>query len=941
MIHIHHLTFLAALGGIAFAEPIDLSGDWRFALDPKDTSAAMKPEQWSFPDKIKLPGTVTGQGFGDEPSFQTQWTGDGWRYPDRFKEWQKPGNFKFPYFLQPPKHYTGPAWYQRELEIPEDWNGGALLYLERVHWKSSAWLDGKPIGRCYSLGTPHQFELGAITPGKHIITLRIDNRIGDVNVGPLSHSITDHTQGNWNGVVGKIQVQRRPTSHIKQVKVFPATDGSVKFLISGTLDAEIKAASLRVEIDAPGDLAGVSAASGPIQRKEDGSFELEMKAKLPTAPLQWSEFQANLYQASAGLYSDNDAPQDAKQVTFGFRELGHKDGRISLNGIPIYLRGTLECCIFPLTGYPPTDVESWKRIVRICKAHGLNHIRFHSWCPPEAAFIAADELGFYYQIEACSWANQGEQIGSGWPLDSWLEDESRRILDAYGNHPSFMLMAYGNEPTGPNYKKWLQDWVTRRKTEDPRRFYTTAAAWPIMPGNDYHSSILPRIQGWSEALNSILNGQAPQTNFDWSDFVAKDPDAPIISHEIGQWCVYPNFDEIAKYTGYFKARNFEIFRETAKRAGLLEQSKDFLMASGKWQAAAYKHEIEAALRTPAFGGFQLLDLHDFPGQGTALIGVLDAFWDEKGYISPEQYKRFCGPIVPLARLKKMVFTNAETMEANLEIAQFGPKDLAKISPAWSLTDAEGKSVAKGELPPRDLKTGALHALGTIRIPLAEVDAPAKLTLTVGATGEDFSNSWDVFVYPEKNADPSLTDLMITRSLDEAKDKLAKGGTVLWMPPAAQVRNDPAQPLISGFSPIFWNTAWTEGQAPHTLGILCDPKHPALASFPTDIHSNWQWWEIQKDAQPFILTDLRKVKPIVQVIDDWFTNRKLGYVFEARVGQGKLLACSLDLETNLAGRPAARQLHSSLVSYIKSKSFAPAITLEMKQLDALLESPKTP
>jgi hypothetical protein len=919
------------------AESIDLSGEWRFALDPKGSLSEASPHQWSFPEKIKLPGTVAGRGFGDEPSFQTQWTGDGWRYPEMFKEWQEPGNFKFPFFLQPPRHYLGPAWYQREIEIPAGWSGGALLHLERVHWHSAAWVDGKAVGTGDSLGLPHEFELGVMAPGKHIITLRIDNRIGDVNVGPLSHSVTDHTQGNWNGVVGKIELRQRPSSRIGNLQVYPSADGSLKVVASGRLDAEINEASLHVEIDAPGDSAGVKVASGPIQRKDDGTFEVEMTAKLPGPPQPWNEFHPNLYQASACLYTGDDAPQDEKLVTFGFREPGHKDGRLSINGTPIFLRGTLECCIFPLTGYPPTDVDSWKRIVRICKAHGLNHIRFHSWCPPEAAFIAADELGFYYQVEVSSWANQGAEIGSGRPLDAWIETEGNRMLGAYGNHPSFLLMAYGNEPSGGNHKKWLQDWVARRKAEDPRRFYTTGAGWPVMPGSDFHSSPDPRLQHWGEGMKSIINSQPPNTDFDWTSHVKQHPDAPVVSHEIGQWCAYPNFREIDKYTGHFKARNFEIFRETAKRAGLFGQADDFVMASGKLQALAYKHDIEAALRTAAFGGFQLLDLHDFPGQGTALVGVLDAFWDSKGYITAEEYKRFCGPVVPLARMKKMILSTAETLEAGIELAQFGPVDLSGFEVAWRLVAQDGSVVAKGTLPAMHLPAGQLHALGFVRASLASVKAPAKLNFVVGAADGAFSNSWDLFVYQENPPVVQYPGIVITREIGVAKDALRNGSKVLWNPHAATVRNDRDRPLVAGFSPIFWNTAWTQWQAPHTLGILCDPAHPALAGFPTDFHSNWQWWEVQKDARPFILTILGEVKPILQLIDDWFTNRKLGYVFEARVGPGLLLASAVDLGDGQERRPALRQLRSSLLAYISSDRFSPAVQVDEAALDSLLQS----
>ena len=927
------LSLLTALGGIAAAESIDLSGEWRFALDPQDAAIHRSPDTWKFPDKIRLPGILTAQGFGEEPSFQTQWSGDGWRYPELFKEWQSADNFKFPFFLQPPKHYVGAAWYQREIDIPEDWAGShAVLRLERVHWHSTCWIDGKPSGTGDSLGTPHEFNLGILTPGRHVLTLRIDNRIGEVNVGHLSHSVTDHTQGNWNGVVGAVELRKQHADHIEEVQVFPSLDGTVKIRVTGTLRPDCTEAQLEVhEIDG----AGKRFATATPRRNNDGTFEVVLMGKLASPPRLWNEFEPSLYQASVALYNGDVDPVARTSVSFGFRELGTRDGRITLNGRKIFLRGTLECCIFPLTGHPPPDVESWRRIVRVCKAHGLNHIRFHSWCPPEAAFQAADELGFYYQVEVSSWANQGAEIGSGRPLDAWLEAESKRMLAAYGNHPSFLLMAYGNEPAGANHAKWLQEWVLRRKQQDPRRLYTTASGWPIMPGSDFHSSPDPRIQGWGQGLGSIINAQPPRTDFDWSEFVLKHPGAPIVSHEIGQWCVYPNFAEIAKYTGYFKARNFEIFRETARRAGLLGKAGDFLMASGKLQALAYKHDIEAALRTPGFGGFQLLDLHDFPGQGTALVGVLDAFWEEKGYISPEEFTRFCGPIVPLARMKKMVFTTAETLEAELELAHFGARDLSQVEPTWRLTAASGAALAKGTLPARDLAAGDLHKLGSIRVPLAKVDAPAKLTLTVAATGQRFANSWELFVYPAGEAPAKPPGVLITRDFDEAKGALAQGGNVLWLPPASQVRNDAARPLSAGFSPIFWNTAWTNWQAPHTLGILCNPRHPAFSNFATDFHSNWQWWEIQQNAQPFVLTEFRDLRPIVQVIDDWFTNRKLGYVFEARVGNGKLLACSADLSNQLNRRPAARQLLVSLLEYMGGPGFAPACNLSAADMAGLI------
>ncbi len=930
------ITSLAAAFAVHADEPLSLAGEWRFALDPGDHGLRDSPQNWKFPDTIQLPGILTAQGFGDKPTIETEWTGKGWEPRHLFREWQSDENFKMPFFLTPPRHYLGPAWYQRELDIPEAWEGKRVrLFLERVHWESIVWIDGERVGRGDSLGTPHLFDLGPLEPGPHTITLRIDNRLDEVNPGPLAHSVTDHTQGNWNGAVGRIELQPLPSSHIDQVTVTATLDGEVRVEVRGEVAPEVREAGLRLEIhpvDDPGRTTFLQ--SGVVPRDAAGRFEVTRVAQV-AGPRPWSEFDPALYHVRAFLSTGDDMPADRSTTTFGFREIENRGGTLMINGRRAFMRGTLECAIFPRLGHPPTDVASWKRIIRICKEHGLNHMRFHSWCPPEAAFIAADELGFYLQPEASAWANGSAQVGSGRPVDAWINAETDRILATYGNHPSFAFMAYGNEPGGPKHKEWLADWVKRQRDKDPRRLYTTGAGWPVIEGSDYHLPMNPRIQGWGQGLRSIINARPPSTQFDWRDYTSKHRDAPVISHEIGQWCVYPNFREIEKYTGYFKALNFEIFRETARRNGILDQSEDFLMASGKWQAAAYKHDIEAALRTPGFGGFQLLDLHDFPGQGTALVGVLDAFWDEKGYITPEEFRRFSGPVVPLARMRKMVLTRNESLQASLELAHFGDGDFKSFEPAWSLSHGD-QILAAGTLDPRPLAAGNVHSLGNLELSLSRFPAPSKLTFTLGGKGTGISNSWDVFLYEPRA--PEVPEVTTTRTLEETRAALAEGQAVLWLADPAQVADDPAFPLQIGFSPIFWNTAYTDWQPPHTLGLLNRADHPALAAFPTDTHSNWQWWEIVSRSRPFILTPHHELKPIVQPIDDWVTNRKLALVFEAKVGEGRLLACSADLESDANQRPAARQLLASLRKYAASPAFQPATELRPADLDRIMKTP---
>jgi hypothetical protein len=485
--------------------------------------------------------------------------------------------------------------------------------------------------------------------------------------------------------------------------------------------------------------------------------------------------------------------------------------------------------------------------------------------------------------------------------------------------------------------------VSHYRAQDSRRLYSSGAGWPQLPENQFHVTPDPRIQAWGSGLKSRINALAPETTTDYREYIEK-RDVPVISHEIGQWCVYPNFDEMQKYTGYLKPRNFEIFQETLAAHHLAGQARPFLLASGKLQTLCYKEDVESALRTPGMGGFQLLDLHDFPGQGTALVGVLDPFWESKGYVTAGEFHRFCGATVPLARLPKRVFTSDELPEIPLELVHFGSEPLTNVWPVFKLVADNGRTYCGGHTGIRDIAIGGPQPLHDFKPILKELPAPARYKLAFGLArtpeGDELlcENDWDLWVYPSQwPAEPK--DVQIVTNLDtHALDLLAAGGRVLWLLPPARVAPDPNLGKVAlGFSSIFWNTAWTRRQAPQTLGVLCDPQHPLFASFPTDSHSNWQWWYLISRAGAMILDRLSPdLQPTVQVIDDWVTARKLGLVFEAQVGQGKLVVCSIDLNGDLGLNPVAHQFRSSLLTYISGDQFHPRVTLEPDALRRLEE-----
>jgi hypothetical protein len=918
-------------------ETLSLTGTWRLQLD---RDGAGVRERWfdrKLSGEVRLPGTLPAQGIGDPVTVETPWVGSifdrSWFTEPEYAPYREPGNIKVPFWLQPENYYAGAAWYQREVEIPSGWMGRRVtLRLERPHWQTTVWLDGQLLGSNDALSVPHIYELGtAVAPGRHVLTIRVDNSV-IVDVGVNSHSISDHTQGNWNGIVGAIELSAGPAVWAENVQIFAdvrARRASVRGVLRN-LTGSPATGTLTLLLN------GTTHADSPVKIRDEHQ-EFEASVPLPADLQTWDEFTPVVHHLTVRVATGESRHEET--IPFGLREIAREGRQLTINGRKLFLRGTLDCAVYPRTGHPPLEISEWRRIFGIIQAHGLNHVRFHSWCPPKAAFAAANELGLYLQVEAATWPNQGATIGDGKAVDAWVEAETKRILQAYGNHPSFVLMAAGNEPAGDRHETWLNEWVQRHRAADPRRLYTAGAGWPEVPNNDFHIRSEPRIQHWEEGLQSRINRLPPETRTDYRDFIEQRR-VPVVSHEIGQWCVYPNFEEMPKYTGYLKPRNFEVFRESLAARGLADLAKDFLIASGKLQALCYKEDIESALRTPAMGGFQLLGLSDFSGQGTALVGVLDAFWEEKGYITADEFRRFCAPTVPLARLDRRVFTSAETLVADVEAAHFSPTPLPEVKASWRLVDEHDRVAAEGSFASTDLEVGAGNSLGRVELPLRGIAAPARyrLEVRVPTVRGTATNDWAIWVYPDARDVTPPRDVMQVESLTAAaRAHLQAGGVVMLTIQPGRVAPDPKKgPVAVGFSSIFWNTAWTNGQAPHTLGILCDPAHPALAEFPTASHSDWQWWYVLRNAGAMILDELPgQLRPIVHVIDDWVTNRRLALVWEARVGAGRLLVTSIDFSGELD--PVRRQLLSSLITYVSGTDFQPKHSVSLEQVARMISA----
>jgi len=932
------LFFLScfASGNVRAAETMDLSGRWRFALDPNDNGVTNSWFTNDLPDKIKLPGILQAQGYGDDISTNTPWVltlGDAWwkLQPAALHEhFSQPGHVEVPFLSQPPKHYLGAAWYQRDIEIPQDWSGKHFtLFLEHAHWKSTVWVDDKEYPPQDSLVAPHITDLGTLTPGRHRVTICVDNRLQLPAAGHLvdSHSISDSLGAAWNGIVGKIELRAASPVWIDDVQVFPdvtnksalvkikignstgeAGNGNIAAVFGG-MDSVIVPASVPVTWDASG-----------------GSAELEIP--MPNANL-WNEFHPNLQSFTLQLHSAaGGQPLMMYPVTFGLRQITTQGKDMFINGRLVNLRMTHFGGDFPITGYPAMDVASWKKIFQACKDYGLNGMRFHSWCPPEAAFEAADEMGFYLQPECGLWGDFRSP-----QMKQWLNDETARLLKAYGNHPSFILLSPSNEPR--NYQNFTPEWAAMNYTNDNRRLYTSGTGWgdPVMfrdGGAQYAAA--PHVGA------GTLRGPSAWFGGDYRDALAN-VHIPVLGHEVGQWCAYPDFDVMKEFTGYLQPGNYDIFKYIAKQEGVLGEDKEFAWASGRFQLESYKEEIEANLRTPGLSGFELLDLHDYLGQGTALVGVLDTFWEPKSYVTAAEYRSFAGPIVPLARLNQRTFTTDETLTSDVEMYNFGEGPISSAQPYWKIVAATGKPVAGGDWDARDIPIGKNIPLGQVSADLSRLAAPAAYKLVVGLKNTAIENDWNIWLYPAQIEPSKTADVLVTNDWAVAETALAAGGKVLFLPAAADLDPTRCPPMKN--VPVFWNIQMTvrPPQNPRPrfdamLGLLCETDSPALAEFPTDKNCDWQWTQLINNVRSVNLESApASLHPIVWAIDDWNRNWKLGVIFEGNVGPGRLLVSAINLDGDRGGA-GLQQLRRSLLDYMGSDKFHPAVTLTPDQASAL-------
>ena len=903
------ITLLPVVGEALPA--ISLAGQWYFALDPNGTMTATSP----LDDVVNLPGTTDTNQKGtplEHSNLKSQTTHLSRRYS-----------------------YKGRAWYSREVDIPQDWaDKPVTLLLERTKY-TEVYLDGQFIGSCNDISTPQLYPLSTIhhplSTGRHILTIMVDNGSHIPNqLYASSHACTEDTQTNWNGIIGSIQL-----------------------IVNSEEFAPLKSQTSARPLVAcyPLDLWSLATRSTsgrllPTGRK-NGTQERDARNLKPQISILNSQFTRN----------------------------GHR----------IFLRGKHDACVWPLTGHVPMDLQSWIDYLGTCADYGINHVRFHSWCPPEAAFVAADSLDIILQPELPFW---GDFNDKDTVLMNFLHKEGENILQWYGHHPSFQMFALGNELWGSIDK--MKEFVDDFRRIAPDKLYTFGSNYylgyqGVKPGMDYFTTCRVGGEAWgsydthtrgsfsfADAFEGgMINHCRPNAKMNFYEGCARST-VPVISHETGQFQTYPDYNEIKKYTGVLRPCNMEVFRHRLEQAGMADQAEAFHRASGRWSYLLYKQDIEMDLRTPNMAGFQLLDLQDYPGQGSAYVGILDAFMDSKGICTKEEWRQFCSPVVPLLVCDAYCFTISEGIHGKIQVANYSGGSLYNNKVRWECAGQQGElSIPDGEglldIGSIDIELSHLKQATQLKLTLQIVNEKSSpifasdyRTLGLNATPSKFKdqsskfkvqNSYDLWAYPDE-AKLNKKGIIIAKDLtDDIARKLQKGAKVLLTPDSTEL-------CVGGlFQTDYWNYRMfktisennKKQVSPGTLGLLCDPNHPLFNDFPTEEHTSWQWWPVVKASHPFILDNLSQISnlkpqisnlksqlPIVQVIDNVERNHKLGLVFEFQVGKGRLLVVMSDLE-QAAEYPEGRQFYASILNYMHSKDFVPATNITTEQLRLLFST----
>ena len=865
--------------------------------------------------------------------------------------------------------YEGKAVFSRVLgkELPE--SKRFFLRAQRARVLELK-IDGKKVSSLAgTLSTPYIFEVTDALKKDSVVELVSDNSYEGLPHDNIIYSsaATDETQTNWNGVIGELGIDIREKTFIKSVLVYPgrcrgqecgAAIDQAKDKTRWTFDVAIvidskdgfegklrfsfKELSLTREID-------VNCRNG------ENCLRTRFEADVPGEFL-WDEAQGMLIHLNAALVrgdgtlsGDLAAGQqgfdehfiDTYETTFGIRSFEDMDGHFCLNGRRIFLRSETSCAVYPETGHPPMDVDSWKEIIKTYMGYGVNCLRFHSHCPPEAAFTAADELGMLMQPELSHW-NPRDAFSD--PLAAaYYEKELLEILTTYANHPSFVMLAFGNELQAREDGMAVADRLLDLclKTDATRLFAFSSNPFygekGPDAGSDFYTASWFRekpMRATFAGMRGYLNNEYPDARHSYDNTVLairQEYKKPIFSFEVGQYEVLPDFKEIEDFHGVTSPKNLELIKENVEKKGLLDTWEKRVEATGELALLSYREEVEAARRTLDYSGISLLGLQDFPGQGTALVGMMNSHLKPKPYsfADPVRFKSFFGEALPLVYLEKYCYTDSEVLAATVRLSNYSKGDITERLKV-SLFDGETSLFTKDNYPEITATQGQLTDIGEIRLYLSSINLKRNSALTLKVSFAGYENSYRIYVYTADSQKPGKpSGIYECRTMDaEAKEILNRGGCVFLAPDPT--KESLPSSIKSTFTTDFWSVGTFSSQE-GSMGLLIDSEHPLFKDYPTSFHADYQWFA-QSSQLALILPE--GIKSIVTVMDSYAYLRNMGMILEFNCEKGKVLVSTMGLH-KLKKYPECRALLTSIYRYMDSEDFTPDQNISLEELARLV------
>jgi hypothetical protein len=878
---------------------INLHGNWRYYIDYNNNGLKEEIYKQVFSkNTFVMPGTTNQNRIGtklDESTLDAK---------EKVKCLREHYNF------------TGIMWYQKEIIVDElllfeD----TLLFLERVMFESQVFINGEFVGRNSSLSTPHRYHIkNYLKIGKNHITIRVDNT--DVeDIGVYASAMTIDTQTVWNGIIGKMYIKSVPKKDITDIQIYPnLKKENVLITFKGkNINNENNDTVLKIQAVSKHKTHEVLIET--MQIKNDDTYQITYPMK---DYLVWNEFTPNMYNLTIEFTNIT------KEIAFGMREIKTDKRQITINDKPVFLLGTLECCIFPLTGYPETTRPYWEKIMNTLKEYGLNHIRFHSWCPPDIAFTVADEVGIYIQAEGPLWMDtwQGTVIGSSKKHYTYIPEENKRIMKEYGNHPSFVIFSNGNELNGDFD---LLEQAIREVKDDKRRLYTLTSNWDRKMNKEDDIFISQTVDNVGIRGQYFHNEMATGTTLEFSKGVNL-RDVPIITHEVGQYTIFPDIHEIPKYSGLLEPTNLKFIKQTMINNNIEHLAKQYTLNSGKTSYRLYKDEIESALRTKDLAGIQLLDLHDFPGQSTADVGILDCFWDSKGIISSETFKECTDRIVPLLKMPKRIYQVSETIEYSIDISNYSNETLNDKIITLTLVSEDINEVRKYNID--NIKQGNVYNYINDTFIIKDIKTSQRVEAIVKIEGTKYINRWDLFIYPNEAVSDSI---IVSEVNDDFYRLLDEKSNFIFNPMFDYVKDS----IPGKFFPVFWSPVhFTSDNA---NGLIIEKEHPIFSTFCTDDFANYQWKSLVDNSVNMDISS-KNIDPIIDVIPNFIVSKRLTNLFEVQVQDSTIIVALMDISNNLTHRPVAKSLHNSISAYLLNKKNTKNNAMTIEEFTSMFYKP---